>query len=127
MKVNLSLGQRLGLGFFLLIALVVLTVILGFAFARFTTQTSETIQANTLLYQQANQILQTSSEIAAVIDRMLLTRQTGGLIEEQLASNLDQLEQELTSLPARNLRIIKKRSTASRFLAHNWQHWLMKL
>ena len=98
MKVNLSLGQRLGLGFFLLIALVVLTVILGFAFARFTTQTSETIQANTLLYQQANQILQTSSEIAAVIDRMLLTRQTGGLIEEQLASNLDQLEQELDIL-----------------------------
>lgn len=98
MKVNLSLGQRLGLGFFLLIALVVLTVNLGFVFARFTTQTSETIRANTLLYQQANQILQTSSEIAAVIDRMLLTRQTGGLIEEQLSSSLDQLEQELEVL-----------------------------
>ncbi|MBE2201975.1 MAG: GAF domain-containing protein [Anaerolinea sp.] len=98
MKVNLSLGQRLGFGFLLLIILVIFTASLGLLFSRSITQTSATIQANTQLYRQATQILQTSSTITSIIDRMLLTRQTGGIIEEQLTNSLNQLDQELNDL-----------------------------
>ncbi|MCA9969712.1 MAG: GAF domain-containing protein [Anaerolineales bacterium] len=98
MHVRLSLGQRLGLGFFLLSGLVVLTAGLGVFSTRSFTQTSETIQANTHLYEQADEVLHTSAEITAIIDRMLLTRQTGGFIEEQLADGLSGFNQQLANL-----------------------------
>lgn len=98
MKLNLSLGQRLGLGFLLLGALVLLTTGLGLGFARSVTRTGETIQVNIHLYQQADEISHAWTDITATIDRMLLTRQTGGFLQAELNQSLTQFDQQLTNL-----------------------------
>ncbi len=98
MRLNLSFGQRLGLGSALLIMLVILTSGMGLFFAQSSVQTSALIREGIVLYEGANELSLVTANLLAVIDRMLLTRQTGGFIEERLNANLTLFQARLRDL-----------------------------
>ncbi|MCA9933226.1 MAG: GAF domain-containing protein [Ardenticatenaceae bacterium] len=100
MRVNLSLGQRLSLGFLFLSLIVVTTSGLGLWFTNAVSNTNDTVAANTQLLDSASALERAWSNSSATIDRMLLTRQTGGFIQQDLTAQIASFDQELANLEA---------------------------
>lgn len=98
---NLSLGQRIGLGFLLIGLLVLLSSSLGLAFTSSVTRTIEATQSGLQQFGDLAQLDRTWADVAAVVDRMLLTRQTGGAIQEELQTTLADFNQQLNAMSSR--------------------------
>ncbi len=97
---NLSLGQRIGLGFLLIGLLVLLASGLGLALTGSVTRTITATQSGLQQFDDLAHLERTWADVAAVVDRMLLTRQTGGAIEDELQTAVTEFEQQLTALGA---------------------------
>lgn len=98
MSYHLSLGQRISLGFILLSGIVLAVTGLGLRFSNSVVATGDLVQESTTLYQKVDVLEHTWSDITTTIDRMLLTRQTGGFIEEDLESALSLFNDQLAEL-----------------------------
>lgn len=98
MKLNLSLGQRISLGFVLLAGLVLATSGIGLWLITSVNATEEKNQSQVDLWQDVVAVERAWTDVAAVIDRMLLTRQTGGQIKSQLEASAANFEQRLFQL-----------------------------
>ncbi len=77
---NLSLGQRIGLGFLLIGLLVLLSSGLGLAFASSVSRTISETQIGLQQFNDLADLERSWASVTATVDRMLLTRQTGSAI-----------------------------------------------
>ncbi|MBP6471045.1 MAG: GAF domain-containing protein [Chloroflexi bacterium] len=104
---NLSLGQRIGLGFLLIGLLVLLSSGLGLAFASSVSRTISETQIGLQQFNDLAELERSWASVAATVDRMLLTRQTGSAILSDLEILLDTYNQHLAAvsdLPGLNER-----------------------
>jgi len=97
---DLSLGQRIGLGFLLIGLLVLLSSGLGLVFASSVTRTIDATQSGLQQFADLSQLERTWADVAATVDKMLLTRQTSGAIEEELNTAVTDFNQYLADLAA---------------------------
>jgi nitrate/nitrite-specific signal transduction histidine kinase len=97
MKFNFSIGQRIGLGFSLLILLALLAISLGFLLAGSLEATLATTQAGSLSIQTLGNLERQKVSMAATVDRMLLTQQTDPL-NQSLQGNAETFNEELNNL-----------------------------
>jgi len=99
---NLALGQRIGLGFLLIGLLVLLSSGLGLAFTSSVTRTIEATQTGLQQFDDLAQLERTWAKVSSIVDRMLLTRQTGGAIQDELQVALTEFDQQLTALSSQS-------------------------
>jgi nitrate/nitrite-specific signal transduction histidine kinase len=100
MKINLSLGQRLGLGFFMLVFLVLTTSVFGFVFSSLVNRTVDSVQLN---FKQSENIIAVENAWASTsagVDRMLKFRFVDGPVEQSINSGISRFEIQLSNLPA---------------------------
>lgn len=97
MKINVSLGRRIWIGFILLIGLVLIASWLGLLLTRSVGSIIDTTQAGSEQIQAIRDLEQGWSNVAATIDRLLLTHQTN-LIDQDLPENRAIFNQELDDL-----------------------------
>ena len=95
---NFSLGQRIGLGFLLIGLLVLLSSGLGLLFTNSVTRTINATQTGLQQFDDLAHLERTWADIAAIVDRMLLSRQTGGAIQEDLQATLTDFNEQLAAL-----------------------------
>lgn len=95
---NRSLGQRIGLGYLLIGLLVLLASSLGFLFTNLVTQTISASQTGLQDFDELGQMERAWASVATTVDRMLLTRQTGGAMQMDLERVLAEFNQQLDNL-----------------------------
>jgi nitrate/nitrite-specific signal transduction histidine kinase len=95
---NLSLGKRIGLGYGLIGLLVLLASSLGFVFTVSVSQTAAAAEQGIEQFATLAQLERSWSEVAATVDRMLLTRQTGGTIQQSLSVTSTTFDERLNDL-----------------------------
>lgn len=110
---NRSLGQRISLGYLLIGLLVLLASSLGFLFTGLVTQTISATQAGLQQFDELGQMERTWANVAATVDRMLLTRQTGGTIQMDLERVLAEFDQQLADLAAEPAMSEQERATVA--------------
>ncbi len=97
MRVNFTVGQRIGIGFALLTLLVLAASGFGLLLAQSVERTINTTQTGTEQIQAIRTLEQHWSTVAATVDRMLLTRQIG-LIDQTLQDSLAAFNRDLANL-----------------------------
>jgi putative methionine-R-sulfoxide reductase with GAF domain/HAMP domain-containing protein len=100
MMQNRSLGQRIGLGYLLVGLLVLLASSLGFVYIGLVSRTMAVTEQGLQQFEDLGQMERSWATVATTVDRMLLTRQTGGAIQVDLEQAMAAFEQELTDLAA---------------------------
>jgi nitrate/nitrite-specific signal transduction histidine kinase len=95
---NRSLGQRVGLGYLLIGLLVLLASSLGLIFMELVTRTISATQSGLQQFDELNEMERSWANVAATVDRMLLTRQTSGAIQTDLEQALTAFNQQLAAL-----------------------------
>ncbi|MBK8987491.1 MAG: GAF domain-containing protein [Chloroflexi bacterium] len=95
---NLSLGQRIGLVFLLIGLLVLFSSSLGLIFASSVTRTISATESGLQQFDDLAQLERTWAQAAAIVDKMLLNRQTGGAVQQDLTNALADFNTSLTNL-----------------------------
>jgi len=99
MRLNLSVGQRIGLGFSLLFLMVLVGGAVGLTFANRNFGTVLNTQENVAQIEDMAELERRWSRVASTVDRMLLTRQTS-LIEREVQPQLQSFNEQLQTLTA---------------------------
>lgn len=110
---NRSLGQRISLGYLLIGLLVLLASSLGFLFTGSVTQTISATQSGLQQFDELVQMERSWANVAATVDRMLLTRQSGGAIQMDLERVLTEFDQQLVELSAEPAMSEQDRATVA--------------
>ena len=97
MKLHLSIGQRLALGFFVMGALVFVASSIGVWYSMVTGRAIDATQQGIKQVEGAVNLQLRWSEVAAVVDNMLLTRQTS-LVEQQLENTVNEFNEQLIAV-----------------------------
>lgn len=97
MRLHLSVGQRIGLGFTLLFLMVLIGGALGLLFASRNFSTVLHTQQNVSQIQDVAELERRWSQLGSTVDRMLLTRETS-LVERELLPQLDAFNNQLSVL-----------------------------
>jgi len=104
MRLRLRIGQRMGLGFGLMIFLVLITSISGLIYANSVQNALTTQQQGVEQRERLTDIRVSWLNVATTLDNMLITRQTG-LITRQLDSQIEDFNQKVAVLQDLNLGI----------------------
>ena len=97
MRQNLLLGQRIGLGFGLMIILVLIASGLGLWYTTLVQRTVQLTGVGLEQIEHLSAVQQSWSDVIATVDSILLNRQAG-LIEQELESQLESFTTNLNSL-----------------------------
>lgn len=98
MKFQLSLAQRIGIGFFLLIGLLLFGSGFGLWFSSLINDAIFVTQGSLSKFEYAVALEGNWANVAGVVDKMLLTRQSGGQIEAELSASQQAFSEALDAL-----------------------------
>ena len=102
MRIHLSVGQRISLGFFVMILLVVLASGVGLLYSRSAKTSLDSAHNNSAQIEQIRSLQLQWTTVVTLVDNLLLTRQTS-LIESQLNPGLAAFNQQLADLQEQNI------------------------